>query len=278
MLGGYPLNEKLLGIHEQLMTIVREQPCIHGAWYFGSASRDLADEYSDLDVVFLVDSEGFAEVAARMTGWLEACCDRVVLCYPEGFNGEAIVNNGYLLEVDGQIVCYDVFLLNSARLEDDICRMHYAGLRESSIIFDRDGRVRALASAAPSGSPWRDDVDRLISVYWYHAHLSAKYLMRGDFFKLESVTRALMDAHVSLLLTIHDQSTWGGSANKLQHLPEDVQEHVRHYGCVPDFPLMRSRLLQCFRWFAEDIAAVSPTDATAETVLSRWMEQTQPLT
>lgn len=271
------MNEKLLGIHERLMTIVKEQSCILGAWYFGSASRDLADEYSDLDVVFLVDGAGLTEVDARMTGWLESCCDRVVLCYPEGFNGEAIVNNGYLLEAEGQIVCYDVFLLNSARLEDGICRMHYAGLRENSIIFDRNGSVRALAASAPSGAPWRDDIDRLIRVYWYHAHLSAKYLLRGDFFKLENVTRTLMDAHVSLLLTVHDQSTWGGSANKLHHLPDDVQEHVRHYGCVPDFPLMRSRLLQCFRWFVEDVKAVSPADATAETVLSRWMEQTRPL-
>lgn len=271
------MNAKLLDIHEGLMAIVREQTRILGAWYFGSASRDLADEYSDLDVVFLVDSAGFEEVAARMGDWLEACCDRVVLCYPEGFNGEAIVNNGYLLEADGQIVCYDVFLLNSDRLEDDICRMHYTGLQESSIIFDRDGRVRALSAAAPSGSPWRDDIERLISVYWYHAHLSAKYLMRGDFFKLETVTRALMDAHVSLLLTIYDQLPWGGSANKLRYLPDDVQEHVRHYGCVPDFPLMRFRLLQCFRWFAEDVRAVSPTDTTADAVLSCWMEQTRSL-
>lgn len=271
------MNEKLLGIHERLMTIVRDQPCIRGAWYFGSASRDLADEYSDLDVVFLVDSAGFDEVAARITDWLKACCDRVVLCYPEGFNGEAIVNNGYLLETDGQIVCYDVFLLNSDRLEDDICRMHYAGLQESSIIFDRDGSVRALAASAPSGDPWRDDIDRLVSVYWYHSHLSAKYLMRGDFFKLENVTRALMDAHVSLLLTVHDALLWGGSANKLHYLPANLQEHVRHYGCVADFPLMRSRLLQCFRWFAEDVRAVSPDDTTSETVLACWMEQTRSL-
>lgn len=271
------MNKTLLTIHDRLMSVIREQPLIRGAWYFGSASRDMADEYSDLDVVFLVDSAGFEETAARMTAWLEACCDRIVLCCPEGFNGEAIVNNGYLLEADGQIVCYDVFMLNSARLEDGICRMHYAGLRESSIIFDRDGSVRALAANAPTGSPWRDDVNRLVSAYWYHAHLSGKYLMRGDFFKLESVTRALMDAHVSLLLTAHDRLAWGGSANKLRYLPADAQEHLRHYGCVADFPLMRARLLQCFRWFAEDARAVSAADAAAETVLIHWMEQTDLL-
>lgn len=272
------MNEALQIIHDRLMTIVKEQPPICGAWYFGSASRAMADEYSDLDVVFLVDSAGFEAVAARMTAWLEVCCDRVVLCYPEGYNGQAIVNNGYLLELDGKLVVYDVFLLNSERLDEGLCRMHYATLRENSIIFDRDGRVRALISDAAS-TPWQDDAARLIDIYWYHAHLSAKYLLRGDFFKLEAVMRTLMDAHISLLLTFCDRTTWGGSANKLHFLPADKQQHLKKYGCSDDFPLMRANLLQCFQWFEADVKALMPaeTAAAAEPVLAYWLEQTRSL-
>lgn len=272
------MNNTLQTIHDRLMAIVKEQPHIRGAWYFGSASRAMADEYSDLDVVFLIDSADLEAIAARMTVWLASCCDRIVLCYPEGFNGEAIVNNGYLLELDGEIVVYDVFLLNGERLDDGLCRMHYADLREDSIIFDRDGCVRALISDHV-GTPWQDDAARLINTYWYHAHLSAKYLLRGDFFKLEAVMRTLMDAHVSLLLTAYDQTTWGGSANKLRFLPADKQQHLKKYGCSDDFLLMRVNLLQCFHWFKADAEALMTPEATAaaEPVLAHWLAQTLSL-
>lgn len=271
------MNETLRTIHNRLIALVRRQPDIHGAWYFGSVSRGASDQYSDLDVVFLVDGQRFKSAAEQITSWLGSCCDRVILCWPEGFNGEAIINNGYLLELDGEIVVYDIFLLNSEHLDDGLCRMHYTELREDSIIFDRDGQVGALITDCAAGSPWRDDVPRLISSYWYHAHLSAKYLLRGDFFKLEAVTRALMDAHISLLLTACDQTTWGGSANKLRFLPPEKQAHLKRYGCTDDFTLMRSNLLMCFRWFADDAKAVAPTDSMAESVLAYWLEQTRPL-
>ena len=272
------MNKALLTIHDRFVSLMRDQPGVWGAWYFGSASRGLSDPYSDLDVVFLLDGEGFHAAADRLTEWLASCCDRVILCWPEGFNGEAIVNNGYLLELDGQIVVYDLFLLNGKRLDEGICRMHYADLREDSVIFDRDGRVRELIGS-PAAAPWRDDLARLVDTYWYHAHLSAKYLLRGDFFKLEAVTRTLMDAHVSLLLTAYDQTTWGGSANKLRFLPADLQRHLTKYGCVDNFRLMRSNLLQCLRWFEADAKAIAPPEANAaaETVLAYWQEQTRPL-
>ena len=272
------MNEALQAIHNRFIALMKDQPDVWGAWYFGSAARGSSDPYSDLDVVFLLHGERFQDIAAQITRWLESCCDRVILCWPEGFNGEAIVNNGYLLELNGEIVVYDVFLLSSDHLDQGICRMHYADLRESSILFDREGHVQALTAAAPSGSPWREDTDRLISTYWYHAHLSAKYLLRGDFFKLEAVTRTLMDAHVSLLLTALDQTTWGGSANKLRFLPAEKQARLKRYGCVDDFPRMRASLLQCFRWFAEDAQAIAPREtAVAEAVLARWLDQTRAL-
>lgn len=277
------MMKELLTIHERAVSRMQRQPEILGAWYFGSASRQQTDEHSDLDVVFLVAGEHFATAAASITSWMAACCDRVVLCWPEGFNGESIVNNGYLLELDGKLVVYDVFLLNSQRLDDGICRVHYADLRRENILFDKDGSVAALTDDAPSGSLWRDDVQRLIDTYWYHAHLTAKYLIRRDYFKLEAVLRTMMDAHASLLLTALDRLPWGGSANKLNHLPEAYQQHLKGYGCMEDFSLMRESILQSMRWFDEDARALTEAAMAAHeqsvsgAILPRWIAATESL-
>ncbi|MCH5286020.1 MAG: hypothetical protein J1E43_01240 [Christensenellaceae bacterium] len=275
--------QELLTIHERVVRRMQSQPEVLGAWYFGSASRQQTDEHSDLDVVFLIAGERFADVAANVTSWLETCCDRVVLCWPEGFNGDSIVNNGYLLELGGKLVVYDVFLLNSERLDDGICRVHYADLQRENIIFDRNGSVAALAANAPSNSLWQDDAQRLIDTYWYHAHLSAKYLVRRDFFKLEAVLRTMMDAHASLLLTALDRLPWGGSANKLNHLPASYQQHLKRYGCTEDFSLMRESILQSMRWFDSDAqalaegAAASHEQSISTAILPRWMAATASL-
>lgn len=277
------MKKELLAIHDRFIQLMREQPAILGAWYFGSASRDEADEHSDMDVVFLVAGEWYDDASNHVTAWLGTCCDRVILCWPEGFNGEAIVNNGYLLELNGEVVVYDVFLLNRDRLDDGICRIHYTDLQRKNVIFDKDDAVQSLIAHAPSGDIWRDDVPRLIDTYWYHVHLSAKYLVRRDFFKLEAVLRTMMDAHASLLLTALDTIPWGGSANKLRLLPDQYQQHLMRYGCVDDFTLMRQRLLQSIRWFNEDVLATALAESGAyersvsSAILPRWIHATETL-
>lgn len=277
------MKKELLAIHDRFIRLMREQPGVLGAWYFGSASRDQTDEHSDLDVVFLADGRAFADITNRLTAWLGTCCDRVILCWPEEFSGEAIVNNGYILELDGQAVVYDVFLLNQARIRDGICQIHYTDLQEKHILFDPFGAVRALMEDAPAGSLWQADVPRLIDTYWYHAHLSAKYLARRDFFKLEAVLRTMMDAHASLLLTACDTIPWGGSANKLRLLPDGYQRHLMQYACLDDFALMRQRILRSMRWFDGDAAAIASGAVAAHArdvsaaVLAHWIAATEDL-
>lgn len=266
---GCAMKKELLILHERFIKLMQAQPGVQGAWYFGSASREQTDEHSDLDIVFLIAGDRFEDVSGKLASWLAACCDKVLLCWPEEFNGASIVNNGYLLEFNGEVVVYDVFLLNSEHLQDGICQLHYADLREKNVIFDKDGKVRALMANAPSGGLWQADVSRLIDTYWYHAHLSAKYLIRRDYFKLEAVLRTMIDAHASLLLTAFDTIPWGGSANKLRLLPDAYQAHLKLYGCIDDFSLMREHILQSMRWFDSDaLATAAPEAASHEQSLS----------
>ncbi|MNW62069.1 hypothetical protein D3C74_401770 [compost metagenome] len=86
--------------------------------------------------------------------------------------------------------------------------------------------------------------------------MSAKYLIRKDFFKLEGVLRILMDTHTSLLLTAYDKITWGGSANKLHFIDEEKQKHLMKCACLEDFVIVRNNLMQAMEWFIDDVGEI----------------------
>lgn len=248
--------KELQTVHQKFVETMKEEKGVSGAWLFGSVGRGGSDEYSDVDAVFLVEENAFPELDRKREALLRGVCDEVVLEYAEGFNSDAIKNYGFLLKWNGRVFQYDLFLLNRGRIDDYFCRLHYTDLREEQVLFDRDGAVQALIRSAPRGEVWRDDPRRLIADYWYHAHMTAKYLIREDFFKLEAVTRVLYDTHASLLLTALDRLPWGGSANKLSHIDREKQRHLTKYGCTVDFREMREKLRRSMEWFTEDSEAL----------------------
>lgn len=264
---------ELQTVHEKFVEAMKREEGVMGAWIFGSVGRGGSDEYSDIDAVFLVEESAFSALDRKREALLRSVCDEVLLEYAEGFNGEAIKNYGFLLQLNDRIFQYDLFLLNRARLDDYICKLHYTDLREEQVLFDRGGAVRKLIGLA-HGEPWRDDPRRLIADYWYHAHMTAKYLIREDFFKLEAVTRVLYDTHASLLLTALDELPWGGSANKLSHIDGEKQRHLTQYGCTADFREMTEKLRRSMEWFIEDSETLSAEAEYArhvgEAVRAQW--------
>lgn len=243
-------------VHDKFISMMKEQKGVLGAWNFGSVSHDMTDEFSDIDIVFLTDSDNFQNIDNNIMQMLKTICDDVIICWPEGFNNDAIKNYGCLLQLNGQIFQYDIFLLNKAHIDDYMCQMHYTGLQKKDVVFDMDGNVSRLIAKAPLGNLWCDDITDIIKTYWFHVHMSAKYFARKDFFKLNNVLRILMDTHTSLLLTAYDKITWGGTANKLSFIDEDKQQHLMKYGCIPDFSQMKENLLQAIDWFENDIKEI----------------------
>ena len=61
-------------------------------------------------------------------------------------------------------------------------------------------------------------MERLITTYLYHFHMTAKYLIRQDYFKLNHVMRTLYDTHF----------------------------------CIDDFSINRKNLLKSMEWFEEE--------------------------
>lgn len=251
------LNE-LKTVNDRFISLIKEIDGVRAAWYFGSNMRGTADEYSDIDIVILSDSSAYAETDSRLTKMLSSVCDKVVLCWGEDFNGEAMKNYDYILSLNGKIFQYDVFLLNEGFLDDYMCRLHYTGLTEEKIIFSKGNAAEELIPKAPSCEPWRADVKSLAETYWLHIQMSVKYFLRKDFFKLNSVLRTLMDVHVSLLLTGYDKTNWGGAANKLKFIPEEKQKHLMKYGCTEDFELMKKNLQWSAERFEKDAEEIMP--------------------
>lgn len=258
------LNE-LKSLHNAFLTAMKAEQGVLGAWYFGSAAHGTMDDHSDIDIVFLVEEAAYTAVDEKLTVMLEDVCDEVILCWPEDFNSQAIKNYGYILRQKGHLFQYDVFLLNKGQTDDYICRIHYTELQAKDIIFDRDGSVQALADAGVKGHLWKGDIQGIITTYWFHVQMSAKYLVRQDFFKLNGVMRILMDNHSSLLLTAYDQITWGGAASKLHFLDETKQKHLMKYGCTEDLVMVRNNLLQAMEWFEGDAKEIAGPD---ESILS----------
>ena len=255
--------KELHNVHNAFLKMMEAEREVLGAWYFGSVSRGTMDELSDIDIVFLVKEASFSLVDKNLTRMLSDVCDDIVLCWPESFNGDAIKNYGYLIKHNQKLFQYDVFLLNMAYIDDFMCQIHYANLNEQDIVFSKDGSLQSLIQKEIKGSLWQDDILKLITTYWFHIQMSAKYFIRKDFFKLEGVLRILMDTHTSLLLTAYDKITWGSSANKLHFIDEEKQKHLMKYGCLKDFVTVRNNLMQAMEWLEEDVREIGGINEVA---------------
>lgn len=249
------MNKDLKNIFDKFTDKIRSADEVLGAWNFGSEMHGKADQYSDVDIVLLVKGN-ISETEKKIDHITAEVCDKVLLRWEEEFNSEAIINNGYILQKGGLLHQFDVFLLNSGMLDDFMCRIHYTGLSERDIIFDKTGDVRLLAQDPPRGSRWNDDLDRLQRTYWYHLNMAAKYLLRKDYFKLNGVFRTLYDTHASLLLSEYDPTDWGGSADKLKYIPPEKQGHLKKYYCTDNFGLNRENIICSAELFESDLSEI----------------------
>lgn len=77
----------------------------------------LSDEHSDVDIVLLIEGKRFEAFTSSVESYLYQISDEVLLCWPEDFSSELIINNGYLLLKADRIFQFDIFLLNSVLME-----------------------------------------------------------------------------------------------------------------------------------------------------------------
>ncbi len=250
------MNQNLLTISEAFAAAMKETDGVLGAWNFGSVMHGTSDEYSDVDIIFLIGGNAWKDMEAKVSAALSEQCDGVALSWGEGFNGHSLISNSYLLRKDGQVLQFDVVLLNQDCIREPLCKIHYMDLSEKDIVFDNGGQVQELCADPPHGNPWSCSLDRVITTYYFFLHMTAKYLRRQDYFKLNQTMRTLYDMHASLLLAGYDAISWGGTESRLHFLPADRQEHLKKYYCTDDFRLNRANLARSMEWFEEDMQDV----------------------
>lgn len=69
--------------------------------------------YRFLYIVFLLQSSEYDTISQCLPDLLETICNQVLIFWPEDFNGVSMKNFDCLLEREGQILQYDIFLLTA---------------------------------------------------------------------------------------------------------------------------------------------------------------------
>lgn len=73
------MNALLMDAFNKVLERVGQDYRCLGGWHFGSVSRGLQDDLSDVDPVFLIQEEFFEEFADDIPGVLKQACDKLIL-------------------------------------------------------------------------------------------------------------------------------------------------------------------------------------------------------
>lgn len=205
------------------------------AWYYGSVSRGLEDEYSDIDVVFLIEGNHFESFSDVIGDYVARVCDEVVNVWPESFNCDELKNFQYVIRLNDDLIIIDLFVLNSIINDCWIARQHYMALLPKQVIFDKSGEIQKLIKRSPKGCKVNIDILYVIKTYYTHLCMLIKYFLRHDYFKLRKNIDFLYNAHTELVLSQYDKIGWGDYCSKIKHcIPKNMQEHLRLYMTSPN--------------------------------------------
>ncbi|MDE6710752.1 MAG: nucleotidyltransferase domain-containing protein, partial [Oscillospiraceae bacterium] len=61
MKGEFNMLNELKTVNEKFIGIIKENSGVLAAWYFGSNTHGLSDEYSDIDIVLLADEASYCD-------------------------------------------------------------------------------------------------------------------------------------------------------------------------------------------------------------------------
>jgi predicted nucleotidyltransferase len=246
------MNQVLMKAFDEVVELLKKDDRCLGGWHFGSMARGLDDKYSDVDPVFLVDGDYFEEFDSDLPKVFEQICDEVVIYWPETFNSDEIKNYGVDIKIKDNIYQFDIFLLNSHKIDSWFCKIHYTDSQIKDIIFDRTGDIKKLLANAPKGEIYNKDVLYIIETYWHHIHMITKYFLRKDYFKLIKNFDILMKAHIELLLAEYDCITWGGWDSKVKYIPMEKKEHLKKYFASSEIEQMKLNLKESLEYFSLD--------------------------
>jgi predicted nucleotidyltransferase len=191
------MNEDLRRVYERTVELLRADPRVLAAFMTGSVGTSREDAYSDVDPLFLVRPEAFADLDRDLPSVFARAGIEPFLWWPERINTDTLRNYAVLFEARGRPVQYDITI--AAAPEGQVWT-----IRPDQLIFDKAGVLRVTPPAAEPAHPpvrlrWH------VEIYWIYAYIHAKYLQRGDPFRLAAAQQELLQAHVTILHALHPE-------------------------------------------------------------------------
>lgn len=254
------LDPLLVQILDRVVEGIAREPGIRAAWHFGSVSRGMCDRLSDVDLVMRALPDPYGEAEAVVQRLFAPACDRILLCWPQDYNGPALLNFGLLLESRGRMFQFDAFFLAEGELENPWCRHHFRGCGAPSLLADKDGTMAARLEEPRDVDPSRQDtlaarVPRMGLTWHFHLHMAIKYFLRRDLLKLEGVRRKMYQEHLSLMMVPFPDTGWGSDEARLSYFgQEEAKKVLEDYVLGTDLQDMMVRLDRAGRDFAARLA------------------------
>ncbi len=192
------MKEALRPLYERTVELLRAEERVLAAFMTGSVGTEREDEYADVDPMFLVRAADFDEMDRDLPEIFRRAGVEPVLWWPERINGPTLRNYAVLFEAEGELVQYDITIVAASEGEQ-------TPVRAEQVIFDKAGALKVVAEEGGAAySPER--LRWTVEMYWLYIYIHAKYLKRGDRFKIIAAQHELMNVHVEVLRALHPEA------------------------------------------------------------------------
>lgn len=227
----HPALRRLL---DKTVALFEGDPRVLAAFHGGSIGTDHEDEHSDVDPVFVVATEAFEEVDAELPFAFERLCERMHLWWPERGNCDTWRNYACLFDADGALLQYDITIQVPPAAPP-------LPVTPRQFLFDKAGLL-TVAPAPPRPATGAEHLLWTVQRYWLYVFIHAKYLRRGDRFKLGFAQQELFQDHLEVL-RVHRQAEpgWWPLVAHAVVLPERREEMLLYFG--PSDPAAVSSVL-----------------------------------
>ncbi len=218
------MNEHLRPVYERTLDLLRADSRLLAGFMTGSVGTPREDGYSDVDPLFLVKAECFDEVDRDLPSVFSQVGVEPFLWWPERINSDTLRNYAVLFEVAGKPVQYDITIAAAPPGQTWT-------IRPEQLLFDKADILRlAPPTEQPPHTPER--LRWHVEIYWIYAYVHAKYLRRGDPFRLAAAQTELRQAHLSILHALHPEVArdwWPILASRFEE-PEERQALLAYFG------------------------------------------------
>lgn len=247
------MNSRLQPVYEQTLRLLQADPRVLAGFMTGSVGTPREDAYSDVDPVFLTRAEHFDSLDRELPEVFAQAGVEPFLWWPESINTDTWHNYAVFFLADGQPVQYDINLAVAAEGSR-------RAVTAEQFLFDKGDLLQVVPpTATVEGAPER--LRWQVEIYWIYAYIHAKYLRRGDPFRLSAAQHHLLEAHLVMLQALHPalpRDWWAIAAGALE-APEE-RAALLAYLESPQAAAVAARLPEQMRRFARD----------ARTACRRW--------